>query len=428
MRRAALLSFTLFACSQPPSTSGPAAPALAAASPAPAMPATAAPKSSWSGADEERDFAVPAEKFSDPAKNFDQARKLLLAEYYDGSFTEEDLYRAAVAGMLERVDPKMHKWNKLLSPTEMAELKNDLQGEMVGIGVVVDFDAATGYIQVKRTIPGTPAERAGVAPPDQIVTVDGKLYRGRTLRDAVADIRGKPGETVTLSILRGDKLVAIPIVREKVVYDQVSHSLLPGNVGYLRIPGFNSRTSQAVHDALADITSKGAHALVVDLRNSPGGSFDDAVATLGALVPAGSTVALLKKRDTSEPVIPRSTPVFAEGPVTVLVDHETASSAELVTVALQELRHATIVGSRTKGKWTVQKLEDLPNGYAVKYTIALFQSPAGKSYEGTGLTPDVEVDQSEDDTQRCLGESDPAKQLAEDAPLRTSLSLVSSSR
>ncbi|MGH7296300.1 MAG: S41 family peptidase [Polyangiaceae bacterium] len=422
MRPALILTVALLACSQPPSTTGPAGSSGSALGAA-ALPATAS-MSSRSDHDDERDLSVPAEKFSDAQRSFEQAKKLMLTEYYDGSFTEDDLYRAAVAGMLERVDPKMHKWNRLLSPSEMADLKSDLSGEVVGVGLMVDFDAATGYVQVKGTLPGSPAERAGIAPPDQIVTVDGKLYRGKSLRDAVADIRGKSGETVTLSILRGDKLVSVPVVRERVVFDQVSHSLLPGDVGYLRIPGFNTRTPQAVHDALADVASKGGHALVVDLRHSPGGSFDDAVASLGALVPAGSTVATLKKRDATERVVPKTAPVLASGPIAVLVDHETASSAELFTAALQELRHATVVGSKTRGKWTVQKVEDLPNGYAVKYTMAIFTSPGGKSFDGTGIVPEVEVDQGDEATQRALMESDPAKQLAEDAPLRTTLALL----
>jgi carboxyl-terminal processing protease len=127
-------------------------------------------------------------------------------------------------------------------------------------------------------------------------------------------------------------------------------------------------------------------------------------------------------------VVPKTTPVQVDGPVAVLVDHETASSSELVTAALQELRHATVVGSHTKGKWTVQKLEDLPNGFAVKYTMAVFTSPAGKSYEGTGIAPEVEVDQADDAAQRALLEKDPAKQLAEDAPLRTTLALLAPPR
>ena len=108
----------------------------------------------------------------------------------------------------------------------------------------------------------------------------------------------------------------------------------------------------------------------------------------------------------------------------VLVDNDTASGAELMTAALAELRHATVVGAHTHGKWTVQMLDDLPNGYAMKYTVALFTSPGGKSYQGTGLSPDVEVDSPAGDLDRVLGISDPAKRLSEDVVLRTAVALL----
>jgi len=263
-----------------------------------------------------------------------------------------------------------------------------------------------------------------MAPPDKIVTVNGRLYRGLTLNDAVADIRGKAGETVTLSVLRGDKLVSVPLVRQKVTFDQVGHMMASGGVGYVEIPGFNARTPEALRGALGDLVSRGARALVVDLRHSPGGSFDDAVAAVGELVPSGSTVVSLNKRGKVEPIVAKTLPVMLDTPVAVLVDHQTASSAELVTAALQEIRHATVIGSRTQGKWTVQRVDDLSNGYAIKYTVARFTTPAGKSYEGTGMTPDVEVDQSDDATLRARGETDLPRRLAEDAPLRTAMAIV----
>jgi carboxyl-terminal processing protease len=373
---------------------------------------------------DDRDLTVPSEKFSDAQRNFEAAKKALLDGYYSGAVTEEDLYRAAVAGMLERVDPAMHKWNKLLSPSDLADLHSDLQGEVVGVGIVPGFDPASGYIDVKGTIPGSPAERAGLAPPDKIVTVDGKLYRGLTLRDVIHAMRGKPGEKVSLSVLRGDKLVTVPIVREKIVYDVVRGEIVGERAGYVRIPGFNAKTPGALRDALLDLESKGATSLVLDLRSNQGGMFDDAVACAGELVAAGSTVVTLNRRGKAERVVPKTTPLLLDRPMAVLVDRDTASSAELLAAALKELRHATLVGSRTKGKWTVQRIEDLPNGYAMKFTTALFASPEGHSYEGVGVPPDLEVDETDDAVTRALHETDPAKRVAEDAQLRTALAVA----
>jgi carboxyl-terminal processing protease len=409
-----LLALHLAACSQTPGGAPAPSAAVANASPAaaPAPPIAAA------------DPGAPPERFEGPARNFEAARRALLDGYYRDSLTEEDLYRAAVQGMVEHADPALQKWNKLLSPSELAELRLDLQGELVGIGVKIELDPATGYIDVKGTVPGSPAERAGVAPPDKIVTVDGKLYKGRTLRDVVADIRGKAGDAVTLSILRGPGLVSVPVVRAKIAYDTVQDMVVAGDVGYVRIPSFNAKTPASLHDALADLAGKHVHALVVDVRANPGGSFDDSVAAAGQLVPAGSTVASVTKRGRAEPIVSKSAPLLLDVPVAVLVDRDTASSAELLAASLQELRRATLVGSPTHGKWTVQRIEDLPNGYAIKFTVGVFASPSGKSYEGTGIAPDVEVDAPQEATQHALADSDPKTRVAGDVQLRTAIAVL----
>ncbi len=397
----------------------PAAPGVKAA---PATAPAAAPPSR--SAAEDDDFTIPTETFSDARRNFDEVRKTLLAGYYDPTITDEALYRAAVAGMLERVDPSMRKWNRLLSPSDLAELHRDLEGEVVGVGVKISFDPATGYIDVLGAIAGSPAEAAGLAPPDKIVTVDGKLYKGLTLRDVVADIRGRAGDTVTLSVLRGDKLVGVPLVRQKVKYDLVTELIVDKDLGYVRIPSFNSKTSDALSGVLTDLGAKSVRGVVIDLRGCPGGSFDDAVASASELLPAGSTVVRLKKRSTTEVVSTKRAEVLADVPLAVLVDHNTSSGAELVAAALQDLVHAVLVGERTFGKWTVQTVDDLPNGYAIKYTQALFQSPSGASFQGVGLTPDVEVDMSDAAIERAEATTDPAKRLDDDVQLRTAASLL----
>jgi carboxyl-terminal processing protease len=418
MRRVSLLPLLLVAsCSQAPTGTPPPVGTMANASPASA-PSSPAP--AW-------EATVPVEPFANAAQNFDAARKALLGSYYSDSISEDDLYRAAVRGMVEYADPSMRQWNKMLPPSELAELRLDLQGELVGIGVKIDFDPATGYIDVKGTIPGSPAEHAGIAPPDKIVTVDGKLYKGRSMVDVVGDIRGKSGETVTLTILRGAGLVTVPVVRAKVTYNAVQDMVVADDVGYLRVPSFNAKTPSSLHDALTDLAGKHVRALVLDLRSNPGGSFDDSVAAASELAPVGATIASVNKRGKVEPIVPKAgahAPMLLDVPLAVLVDHDTSSSAELLAAAMQELRRATLVGARTHGKWSVQRIEDLPNGYALKFTVGLFASPSGKSYDGTGLAPDIEVDAASDAVQRALAESDPKARLAADVQLRTAVAVL----
>ena len=367
---------------------------------------------------------VPAERFTNGARAFGDVREALLKSYYADGLTEDDLYRAATAGMLEKLEPRMKKYNQLLGPREIAELRNDLHGEVVGIGVQISFDEASGYTDVLGALPGSPAEKAGLVTGDKIVTVNGKLFKGMHLTDVVADIRGKSGESVKLSVLHGDKLVSMTLVREKVQYESPIGQMFGDHLGYVRIPSFTEKTPAAVKDALTALERDGAKALVVDLRGAPGGSFEKAVETAELLVPAGAPIVALRKRGKKEEL--RSStgrPILGNVPAVVLVDHDTASGAEFLAAALHDERHARLVGGRTFGKWSVQSLDDLPNGYAAKYTIGLFATPAGKSYEGVGLAPDIELATDGPSLGRALA-AKPGDRLAIDVPLRTAKELL----
>jgi carboxyl-terminal processing protease len=387
---------------------------------APAAPAASSAPSPTDGDDE----ALAASKFGEGARAFTTVKDTLLKNYYADGITEDDLYRAAAAGMLEKLEPKMKKWNHLLSPKEIAELKNDLKGEVVGIGVQISFDPASGYADVLAALPGSPAERAGVTSGDKIVTVNGKLYKGMRTNDVVGEIRGKAGEPVTLSILRADKLLPFKVTRERVLYDQPSHAVLADNVGYVHIPSFTEKTPIQVKEALDDLAKKNVTSLIVDLRQNPGGSFDSAIATAELLLPDDAGIVTLKKRGKDEEKhVAKKRGILTAVPLAVLVSNGTSSGAEFVTAALQEGRHARVVGQHTMGKWSVQSLDDLPNGFAFKYTVSLFKSPSGRSYEGTGLSPDVEVSMDERELARA-SVTKPSERLAVDVQLRTAKELL----
>jgi carboxyl-terminal processing protease len=365
----------------------------------------------------------PREKFSDPERTFQTAKDTLLSSYYADSLSQEDLYRAALRGMLEYADPKMKSWNKLLSPWELAEMRSSLKGEVVGVGVQIRFEDDSGYADVLGTIPGSAAEKAGLVTGDKIVSVDGKLYKGKQLRDVVADIRGKVGETVTLSILRGDKILSVPLVRGMVAFDPVKSMTLPDGYGYIGVRTFSSKTAPLARTALDGM--RGIHGLIVDLRACLGGSFDDAVATAELLLPNGTVIVKTVGRSGKEDTKTSHGPgLFAGLPTVVLVDHDTSSGCEFVTAALREGRHARVVGARTFGKWSVQQLFDLPNGYAMKYTVSLFYTPAGKTYDGVGLSPDVDVTMDEKQRDKADSVTVPEARLDVDPPLRTALALL----
>lgn len=398
-------------------------PTAARVTPPPAAPSSAdeGPKRSRDDVEEE----IPKEKFTDGARAFAKVRDALLANYYDDGLTEDDLYRAATAGMLEKLDPRMKAWNKLITARAMNELNNDLKGELVGIGVQIRFDAASGYTDVLGALPGSPAEKAGIAPGDKIVTVNGKLYKGMSLRDVVYDIRGKVGEPIALTVLHADRLLSLHLVRERVAYDEVERSVLPRGVGYLQIPSFNEKTPARVKAHLTELAGQGVTSLVLDLRKNGGGLFDPAVETTSLFLEEGKGIVdLQRKGKPVEKVTAKAGGILTHLPMVVVVDDGTASGAEFMTAALREGRGARVVGKKTHGKWSAQKIEPLPNGYAAKYTVSLFTSPSGASFEGVGLRPDVEVSMDETDFGRAQAAKTPEERLPLDAALRAAAELV----
>jgi carboxyl-terminal processing protease len=406
------------ACGQPPDP----APAAAAA---PTKATIAAPGAVAVNAGMRDTIGVPTEPFAGGEKAFATVKEALLHGYSGTAVTEDDLYRAAVQGMLEHVDPARGAWNKLLPPAEFEALHSDLQGQVVGIGAEIDFDEATGYSEVLGTFPSSPAEKAGVLPGDKILDVNGKLFKGKTQKDVLGEIRGKAGDTVTLTVLRADKLLTIPIVREVVAYEVVRDMMLGESSGYLRIKSFNAKTRPAIDRGLDDLTSHAAKSLVVDLRGNPGGGFDDAIASAEAFLLGGTVIARIQKRGEAEKTFTAKGATRLTGvPMVVLVDGDTSSGGEIIAAALQQGRHAQVVGARTFGKWSLQTVDDLPNGYAIKYTISVIKAADGKTYDGVGFAPDIQVDMDRKATAAAQRELDPTRRLAIDPQLRTAVALL----
>ncbi len=367
----------------------------------------------------------PKEKFTNAQESFELVKQMLLQRYYQSGVTEEDIYRAAAKGMLENLDPKMAEWNRLLSPAERKELEQDLAGELVGAGVEIKFDRDSGMSEIVYVIPESPAQAAGVLVGDRILSVNGKFYRGGHLREVVEDIRGKVGDSRKLSILRADKVLSKTLSLKPIPYAVVTSSLLPNGVGLLRIPYFTGVTAAKVKLALKGLRDQKVKGLVLDLRGNAGGIFDAATESASLLIPKGKTIAKISRRGgTQEVILSKEDPILPGLPMVVMVNEETSSGAEVFTAALQENLDAVVVGTRTHGKWSIQKLEDLPNQYAAKYTVGLMYSPSGASYPGTGLSPDVEVNVAAEEVAKLQRIADPAKRIAADAQLRTAVGMV----
>lgn len=363
----------------------------------------------------------PADDFTGGEKAYAEARAILEKHYVD-EVSEPELYRASVQGMLSAPG---RKWDQLLSPSEWAEIKQGLSGEVVGIGAEVRYDADTGMTKLVSIVPGSAAEKAGLLPGDVVLKVDGKFFKGMQERDVIYAIRGKEGETVTLTVLRGDRIFEQQVRREKVAIVTVTDAMLPGEVGLVTVHVFNDRTPLLVDEALHRLAAKKARGLILDLRGNPGGLFERVIDVAQLLLPSGSTfVTAVERGGKKKPYVVNRAPVLGKVPVAVLVDGSTFSGAELLAGALRDHLRATLIGTRTGGKWNVQRIEKLSNGYALKFTTAVFESPSGQRLDGVGLTPDFEVAMDATELTKARRLTEMKQRLAADPALRTAHSAL----
>lgn len=314
---------------------------------------------------------------------------------YVDAIDEDRLVDGAIRGMVSSLDPH----SSYLNPEEYALLESDTAGEFGGVGV--EIDARGDYLTVIAPIPNSPAARAGVRAGDELLSIEGRDARGLDVDDAVRRMRGAAGTRVRVVFRR--RGVADPIrltlVREVVRVSSVESRLLPDRVAYIALKAFQDRASVEVDRALDSLTRSAGgslQGLVLDLRNNPGGLLDEAVFVADEFLTAGVIVSTRGRdgtaQDEARAHAPGTRPNF---PIVVLVNEYSASAAEILAGALQDHRRATLVGTRTFGKGSVQSVIDLADGGALKLTIARYFTPSGRSIQAQGIAPDVQVEQVE---------------------------------
>ena len=292
-----------------------------------------------------------------------------------------DVELVAVNGMLRTLDPHTY----VMTADELRTAARDASGERAGIGVVVMLDGDTPA--VVDVLPATPAARGGVARNDVIVAIDGVPTAGLGLEEASARLRGAPGSTVTLAIVRGTQRLEVVLERALIAVPIVSSRMLAGDIGYLHVDHFGTTAAAEVARAMAALPAAGGW--VLDLRDNIGGLLQQAVATTDLFVDRGTIVATVaggRKHD-----IKQATPGGDARTLVVLVGPHTASAAEIVAGALKQLDRAVVVGRRTFGKGSVQVHEDIARGAKLKVTIAEYVAANDISIQRVGITPDVEL-------------------------------------
>ena len=301
----------------------------------------------------------------------------------------DKLVGSALKGMLTKLDPH----SDYMTEREYRELITTTSGQFGGIGIEISVEE--GVPQVISAIEGTPAAAAGVEPGDRIVKADGQPIVGMDLGEVVRRLRGSPGSSVVLTIARANRSAFdLPITRAIIHVDSVKAALKPGHVGYVRISTFDEKTPVELRAAIARLQQEAGGRLpgfILDLRNDAGGLLDSAVEVAADFLDAG-TVVTTRGRDRDENRVYEAPPngdLIRGTPMVVLINGASASASEIVAGALQDNRRATLVGTRTFGKGSVQSILPLDGARgALRLTTALYYTPSGTSIQGHGVAPD----------------------------------------
>jgi len=305
---------------------------------------------------------------------------------------DKELIENAIRGMLSGLDPH----SAYLDAEEFTELQVGTSGQFGGLGIEVGME--DGFVKVIAPIDDTPAQRAGVQSGDLVIRLDDTPVKGMTLNEAVKIMRGKPGSTIVLTIVREglDKPIKISITRDIIKVKSVRSRMLEPGYGYLRISQFQSKTADTMIDAIEKLKkeNKGAlKGLVLDLRNNPGGVLNGAVAVSDAFLTKGMIV-YTEGRIADSRLRFNATPddILKGAPLVVLVNQGSASASEIVAGALQDHKRAIIIGAKTFGKGSVQTILPLSSDSALKLTTARYYTPSGRSIQAEGITPDIELE------------------------------------
>jgi carboxyl-terminal processing protease len=299
---------------------------------------------------------------------------------------------AAVNGMLGKLDPH----SILLEPRYSKEMKLSTKGEFGGLGIVIS--SRDGYLTVISPIDGTPADRAGIQAQDRIVKIGEESTINMGLDEAVEKLRGPPGTTVTIWITRKglDEPKRVDIVRDIIKVDSVTHQLLDGKLGYVKIKQFQSNTAEDVAGSVAKMQQEAGgslNGLVLDLRNNPGGLLDQSVEVANLFLRDGVLVVTQEGGTHGERKEVRATrrPDKIDVPIIVLVNGGSASASEIVAGAVKNRGRGLIIGDQSFGKGSVQQLYDFPDSSSLKLTIGQYLTPGDESIQSVGITPDVKI-------------------------------------
>ena len=329
---------------------------------------------------------------------FAKALELVRQDYVDENKTSyHDLVTAAMKGMLSSLDPH----SQFMDPNDFRDMQDDTRSRFNGLGIEVSMK--NGLPTVVTAMEDTPAAKAGILSGDQILRINSMSTERMDLQDAINVLRGPAGAKVSLTLLRPStkEIKEYTLQRAEIKIQSVKGERLlppeltgPFRIGYIRLIQFNEPTADELSKAIDDLQKQGMQALILDVRNNPGGLLNSAVDVCGQFLPPNTKVVSTQGRvpsqqhDYSTSTVSKPRPNF---PMVLLINEGSASGAEIVAGALKDLRRAVLVGETTFGKGSVQNVLQLPDGSAVRFTTAKYYTPSRQVIQGNGVTPNIRV-------------------------------------
>lgn len=313
---------------------------------------------------------------------------------YFGKIDETELNDGILKGYVAGLDDK---YSRYLSADEYIDEQNENAGELIGLGLTLSEDES-GYIRIDSIIADSPAIESGIQNGDIIISVDGVDVIETGFNEAVEAMNGSEGTSITLTVRRNGVDTDYTFTRRSIELVTVTGELIDGSIGYIKIDGFKQNTPDQFINTLQHLTSNGAKALIFDLRDNPGGLVESVEECLDPLLPEG-VIAIAEYKDGHSETIVYSDSSELDMPMTVIVNKNTASAAELFAASLRDFGKAELVGEKTYGKGVMQITTEMENGGAVVLTVAEYRTTVSECYDKIGLNPDYTVvdDNADDD-------------------------------
>ena len=365
------------------------------------------------------DVTISREEY-DRLRKYEKLDMLLeLADaYYYEDIDEEQMLESAAVGLIAGIGDV---YSCYYTKEDMDAFNEETEGEYSGIGCQLLADPTDQLITVTRVFKGSPAEEVGMRTGDKIVYVNDVYYSAYEMDEAVSVMRGVPGESVKVTVMRNLETIDFDITRKVVNINYVEHQILDGNIGYVMIYDFLGNAVEGFAAALQAFEEAGVSGMIIDLRNNGGGLLDASVAMADMILPAGTVVSMRDKAGNEQDYTIDD--AYYDVPMVVLVNGYSASASEILAGAIRDYGAGTLVGSKTFGKGVVQSVVDFPDGSGLKVTTARYYTPSGECIHGIGIEPHVAVELDEDAVTRYGINNLPHEQ---DAQLQKAIELLTS--